>query len=395
MRLPIATIMIILVISLLVDWYIFTIIKKRTKTNKCQRAYLFTSLALYVYIIVGVSIPRRSGSDDVFMSIMWMLYSYATILLPKIVFVIVDLIASIPQLLKRKRLKNVTISGVIIAGIIFITMWWGALVNRFNIDIVNQNVEIENLPKSFDGFRIVQISDLHVGSFGNDTTFLSNVVTEINNIKPDLIVFTGDIVNRRAEELKPYATTLSHLKAKQGVFSILGNHDYGDYVNWNSNEDKYKNLQKLKDLQTEMGWNLMLNESRMIYCGSDSIALIGVENWGDPPFTVYGDLKKSYTNLDDSVTKILLTHNPAHWVSEVADNDSCNIVLSLTGHTHAMQVAFGKLSPASLRYKTWGGKYLDKSQQHILYVNIGLGTVGIPSRIGANPEVTILTLRKK
>lgn len=395
MRLPIITIILILCVSLLVDWYIYTILKKRTKNKKCQRVHLCVSLALLIYIIVGVSIPRRSGSDDVFMSIMWILYSYATILIPQIIFVLIDLLSSIPLLFKGKRIKSVTFIGLGVAVLTFFAMWWGALFNRYNINVVAQDVFIENLPETFDGYRIAQISDLHVGTFDRDTTFVSNAVEAINKQDVDMVVFTGDIVNRRATELEAFVKTLSSLQSQDGVYSVLGNHDYGDYVNWTDDEEKIADFNKLRSLQKSMNWKLLMNETQFIYRGNDSIALIGVENWGDPPFPVYGDLKQSYKNLSDSTIKVLLTHNPAHWVAEIADNDSCNIALTLSGHTHAMQISIGSISPASWRYKTWGGKYEDNSKKHILYVNIGLGTVGIPTRIGANPEITILTLRRK
>ncbi len=392
MRLPFLTILVVLGISLVVDWYIYVILKKRTKTIKCPRVHLCISLALLLCIIVGVSIPRRSGSDDVFMNIMWILYGYATVLLPKIAFVLVDLLASVPCLWKGKRSRFLSWSGVVFSIIAFLVMWWGALVNRYDVEIVNQDIVVDNLPEDFDGYRIVQISDLHVGTFDGDTTFLGKSVNMINSTNPDIVVFTGDIVNRRADELKPYIKVLSGIKSRDGVYSILGNHDYGDYVNWADSAAKADNLQKLKNIQAVMGWKLLLNENKMLYRGNDSIALIGVENWGDPPFTVYGDLKKSYSTLNDSVVKILLTHNPAHWVAEVADSEDCNIALTLAGHTHAMQISICGISPAKWRYDTWGGEYRDKTGKCVLYVNIGLGTVGIPTRIGANPEITVFTL---
>lgn len=395
MRLPLITILIVLAISLAVDWYIYSILKKRSKNNKCQRVHLYVSLALFLAIIISVSLPRRSGSDDVFMKIMWALYAYATILVPKIAFVLIDLIGSVPMLWRKARLKFVTWTGAAIATIIFSAMWWGALVNRFNIDVVEQDVEIAGLPQSFDGYKIAVISDLHVGSYDKDTTFIAQSVGEINALNCDLVVFTGDIVNRRSDELVPFVNVLRGIKSRDGVCSVLGNHDYGDYVNWDNDSLKSANLDYLKTLQADMNWNLLLNESQMVYRGKDSIAIVGVENWGDPPFTVYGDLKAAYPALSDSTVKVLLTHNPAHWVAEVADNGSCNVALTLSGHTHAMQMSMCGISPATLRYKTWGGRYDDKSNKHILYVNIGLGTVGIPTRIGATPEITKLTLRTK
>ncbi|MBR6640075.1 MAG: metallophosphoesterase [Muribaculaceae bacterium] len=342
---------------------------------------------------MGISIPRRTGSDSALMSIMWILYGYFSIYLPKILFLIFDSLASIPVLWTKGRVKFLSWIGGILAIFVFPLMWWGALINRYNIDVVEEEIKIADLPSAFDGYRVLQFSDLHVGSYDKDTTFIKKVVNEINSQKVDAIVFTGDIVNRRTDELIPFIETLSQLRATDGVYSILGNHDYGEYCNWESEKAKSDNLELLHRLQRDMGWQLLLNESKIVYRGNDSIAIIGVENWGEPPFPIYGDLTKSYTSLNDSVTKILLTHNPEHWRKEIKDNADVNIALSLSGHTHAMQLSLCGISPASWRYSTWGGKYEDEKGQ-TLYVNIGLGTVLIPTRIGATPEITILTLRR-
>ena len=180
-----------------------------------------------------------------------------------------------------------------------------------------------------------------------------------------------------------------------GVYSILGNHDYGDYFNWPNDSSKAANMELMDSLKAKMNWQLLRNQTAWLRCGSDSIALVGVENVGDPPFHIYGDLPASYPgSLSDDVFKILLSHNPAHWVADIKDNPSAQIALTLSGHTHAMQMeAFG-ISPAAFRYPTWGGMYSDSDSLRRLYVNIGIGEVGIPARIGATPEVTLFTLRK-
>lgn len=180
-----------------------------------------------------------------------------------------------------------------------------------------------------------------------------------------------------------------------GVYSILGNHDYGDYYNWTSPEAKKENMQLLKDLQAGMGWNMLNNASRTFYNDGDSIVLIGVENIGDPPFPVYGDLEKAYPfDLADPAFKILLSHNPAHWTEDIREAPDKIIPLTLSGHTHAMQMSLGRISPAAFRYSTWGGMYGDTGNAHRLYVNIGDGEVAIPARIGATPEITLFTLTK-
>lgn len=394
MRLPWLILSIAILINVVVDWYIYCAIKKRSKSRKFLRVHLFSAIFFVCYIILGISLPRRTGSDAALLNIMWIIYSYLAMYLPKWFFFAIDLFAYIPCLWKGTRIRFISWVGIVVAVVVCGLMWWGAIFNRYNIDVVERDVEIAGLPDAFDGYRLVQFSDLHIGTYKTDTTFVADVVNTINQQNADVIVFTGDIVNRRTSELEPFLSTLSRLKATDGVYSILGNHDYGEYNNWKSQQDRVDNLSKLKLYQKNMGWTLLLNETAKISRGNDSIALIGVENWGDPPFSVYGDLPKSYPTLNDTVTKILLTHNPVHWTDKVADNDSVNIALTLSGHTHAMQLSLCGISPSAWRYDTWGGRYDDKSGRHILYVNIGIGTVGIPTRIGATPEITVITLRK-
>lgn len=395
MRLPLLIVLTCVFINIIVDIYILQILKARTKSPIYGKVHIYSSILLLIYIIIGVSLPRRSGSDASLLNIMWILYSYFSIYFPKWIYFALDIIASIPKIWKSGRLKIVSNTGFALAIITFVLMWWGALINRYNINITETEVEIADLPDNFDGYRIAHFSDLHAGSFHSDTTFISKIANTINEQNVDAIVFTGDIVNRKSDELIPFVDVLSRLQAPDGVFSIMGNHDYGDYLNWENESAKAENINTLKHLQKQMGWKLLLNESHIIRHNNDSIVIIGVENWGDPPFSVYGNLKKSYPEISDNATKILLTHNPAHWVAEVSENDSANIVLSLSGHTHAMQISFFGISPAAWRYDTWGGLYKNGSGNKYLYVNIGVGTVGIPTRIGATPEVSIITLHKK
>lgn len=259
-----------------------------------------------------------------------------------------------------------------------------------------------------DGIKILQFSDLHSGTWGNDTTFVSKLVDSINKQNADIVVFTGDFVNRTGKELLPFVPVLKRVKAPLGVYAVLGNHDYGGYADWPDENANKTNLQTLKDAISAIGWNLLTNQSVMLRQGNDSIAIIGVENWGEPPFNQLGDLVKAYGNagkskeqLNDSIFKVLLTHNPNHW-TEVVQKIS-NVDLSLAGHTHAMQMAFKigdkRFSPAVWKYPEWGGLYEGKSsegQPMYLYVNVGVGEVGYPSRLGnmATPELNVITLRK-
>lgn len=397
-----------LVMSLLVDAYIYFDIRKSTKNHVWRRLYLLSAIICWVFLVVTLSMPRRS-EDSGILGIMWMLYSYLSVYMAKIVYIIVSIIGRLIGKLCRKHLKfsPSRIVGCVCGVVVLAVMWIGVFVTRRSIDVENVEVVSSRLPESFEGYTIAQISDLHVGTWGKDTTFLSKLVDSVNSLNADMVVFTGDIVNRKSEELKPFMNVLSRLSAKDGVYSILGNHDYGDYVDWHTPEEKVENLAELRSMERSMGWILLDNERRVISNGQDSIVLIGVENWGEPPFHVYGDLKKalpsspdSIHNMNDADFKILLSHNPEHWNREVSK--ITNIDLTLSGHTHAMQMMIGsgrhKWSPAAWRYPQWSGLYsreLENGGNSQLYVNIGAGEVGMPARLlNAIPEITLITLTR-
>lgn len=394
MRLPLLLILPVLILGILVDWYIC-----RAVSRSCNHGRRFwkpfsvvSSVVLQLALVVLIVIPKRAGSDDALLDIMWILYAYFTIYIPKYLFVIVDLIGKIPCMWHGRRIPGFGVAGTVIGVVVFLLLWWGALVNRYNIDVEEVEFSHRLVPDAYDGYRIVQLSDMHVGSYGNDTTFVAKLVDRVNALQPDVILFTGDIVNRKTSELEPFVNVLSRLHAPDGVYSVLGNHDYGDYYNWPTPEAKEANMNRLLEAQKAMGWDLLRNRTQVLHRGNDSINLIGVDNIGDPPFPRYGDLSAAYPTLDDSTFKILMSHNPAHWVEDIKNKDS-RIPLTLSGHTHAMQMSIGRLwSPGVFKYPTWGGMYGDDSDQW-LYVNIGTGEVGIPARIGATPEVTLITLK--
>lgn len=394
MRFPLLPILIILIFNLLIDFYLWRRLKKSSYNILWRKLHVVLASICNIALVVVICVPKRSGDNADLSSIMWTIYAWFSIYIPKLLFVFFDLLASIPLIFHRKRLKILDLAGIAIAGVIFIIMWWGALINRYNIDVNRVDVEIEGLPAAFDGYTIAQISDLHVGTYGYDTTYVAEVVDEVNSLSPNMIAFTGDIVNRISSELEPFVGTLSQLKAPDGVYAILGNHDYGDYYNWPTDAQKQANLENLCNLQKQMGWKMLNNAYDIVRRNNDSIAIIGVENVGDPPFHTYGDLDAAYPALDDPTTKILLSHNPAHWDNDIQDAPDKNIALTLSGHTHAMQMCVFGWSPAAFRYPTWSGLYKD-NDKHQLYVNIGIGEVAIPARIGAMPEITLITLRAK
>ena len=407
MRIPALSIIFLFVFSIIIDIYISFDVKQIWK-KRGMIIYWLTCVLCYALLIVAISLPRRSADSGI-SAVMWLLFTYFTIYVGKVFYLLTSLVGRLIRL-SFKIKWNIHPSrwcGLFLGLTFMALMWIGAGYTRHHIQVIREDSYSNKLPVSFNDYRVVQISDLHVGTWGKDTTFLHNLVDTVNSLNPDLIVFTGDIVNRESTELQPFMATLSRLSAKDGVYSILGNHDYGDYVDWNNPGEKERNLLQLKDYERKMGWTMLNNEKVFIHRGNDSILLIGVENWGEPPFPKYGDLNLVLSDDNNSPHhqnndnyKLLLSHNPEHWNQEVSQNT--NIDLTLAGHTHAMQgmikIGNWKWSPAKYRYEQWGGKYNrenkngDKTE---LYVNIGSGAVGMPSRLlSAYPEVTVLTLRR-
>lgn len=392
---PLMLILPVLLFNMLVDWYVCRAVWRRCMVHAkfWKQFFLWSSVLLTCALILIIAWPKSRTGDAQLDVVMWGIFAYFSCYVPKYIFIVVDLLGKLPQLFKHKKIKGFTTAGIVLGAMSFVLMWWGALVTRNSVQVNNVEIVDASVPAAFDGFKIAQISDLHTGTFGSDTTFVAKLVAEINDQNPDIVLFTGDIVNRHTSELLPYASVLSRIKAP--VYSVLGNHDYGDYFQWKSPLDKQQNMELMYDLQRRMGWQLLNNDSRTIYAGGDSIVVIGVENIGEPPFPVYGDLDKAYPTIGDEVFKVLMSHNPAHWLDDIADSPDKNIALTLSGHTHAMQMIFFGWSPAEFRYKTWGGLYSD-DDNHKLYVNIGSGEIGFPARLGsAAPEITLLTLKTK
>lgn len=393
MRLPYIILAVVVFINILVDTYIYFALNSYCRRRIHSKMHLILSVILLCLSVAIFCLPVRRTGDEYLVAVMWMLFGYLSVYIVKYFFVISDVLSRIPCIFKYNRWKWLSWTGLT-AGIVFFGgMWWGALFNRMNIQIKEAQVVSPDIPAAFNGFRIAQISDLHVGTYGRDTAFLGKLVREINTLKPDMIVFTGDIVNRYSAELSPFVHVLSGLHAPYGVYSVMGNHDYGDYRNWSSDAEKEADVTRLKKMQSDMGWEMLNNDYKAITLHGDTLMLIGVENVGDPPFRTYGSLTEAYPSLGDRHFKILLSHNPAHWDNDICNHRDKNIALTLAGHTHAMQMEIFGLSPASMRYKHWGAMYTDSIGRD-LYVNIGTGTVGFPARIGATPEITILTLRR-
>jgi predicted MPP superfamily phosphohydrolase len=282
--------------------------------------------------------------------------------------------------------------GLIVAAIPFTGVLYGVTKGRSRFNVARVPIRSAQLPKAFNGFRVVQISDMHLGSYGDDLGLVRKGIDLINAEKPDLIVFTGDMVNDYAEEAEPFIAELSRLEARFGKFSILGNHDYSDYPKWSSAADKAANLERLKAFQARMGFRLLLDENTTIEMDGERIGLLGVQNWGHR-FQQYGDLAKTMRGTDTLPYRILLSHDPTHWEHQVLGT---GIDLTLSGHTHGAQlgVKIGNTtySPAQWVYKHWAGLYGENKQQ--LYVNRGFGFIGFPGRVGMPPEITVLELQR-
>ena len=291
------------------------------------------------------------------------------------------------------RSEFLTKSGILVASLPIFPLSWGMISGGYDYKVIRQKLYLPNLPASFHGMRVAQISDVHSGSFYNKKAVLGGIEMLMGE-KPDAVFFTGDLVNNVASEMRDYQDIFTKLKADLGVYSVLGNHDYGDY--YFGREDsaaKRKNLKNLKETHKVMGWDLLLDENRDIVVNNEKISIVGVENWGTGRFPKKGDLKKALMGTEESPVKLLLSHDPSHWRAQVLDTD---VDVMFAGHTHGMQ--FGvrgehfQWSPAKYVYKEWAGLYEEQNQK--LYVNVGYGFLGYPGRVGILPEITVFELIK-
>jgi len=285
--------------------------------------------------------------------------------------------------------------GLGLGGGLFGTLLYG-FSNKYKYQVKKLTLAFENLPKAFEGMKIVHISDIHSGSFQNKAA-VNHGVDLILQQQPDLILFTGDLVNDRAEEMQDYIDVFNRLTTPMGVYSSLGNHDYGDYVSWPSEQAKTENLERLKQVHTQLGWRLLMNEHVLFEKGGEQIALLGIENWGAKGrFPKYGKMKEAYPGTEKIPFKMLLSHDPSHWDAEVKTQYS-DINLMFSGHTHGMQFGlenpYFKWSPVQWMYKQWAGLYEEGNQK--LYVNRGYGFIGYPGRVGILPEITVIELAVK
>ncbi|MES2139045.1 MAG: metallophosphoesterase [Bacteroidota bacterium] len=402
-------------ILLLVDWYFYqaivTVLKESSVFRKSASAYIYWGFTIFTFLlfltpsfisladwpkyirvylfalVIMVAVSKIIGSlflaaDDIIRLFRW-IGSYFTTKTEIVV-------ENAHRISRLKFLSQIALgmTALPLAGFIY-----GMVRGAFDYKVHPIKVTLPNLPSSFNGLKIIQISDIHSGSFVS-TAHLEEAVKIIEREKPDIIFFTGDLVNDRASETDLYIEVLSKIKAPLGVFSTLGNHDYGDYVTWDSAEAKAENLNNLKNVHAKVGWKLLMNEHIPIKIGEDEIAIIGIENWGGSfHFPKYGDLKKAHSGTEKYPVKLLLSHDPSHWDIQVKE-DYKDIDITFSGHTHGGQFGIEipgfRWSPSQYAYKQWAGLYTQENQH--LYVNRGLGFLGYPGRVGISPEITVMEL---
>lgn len=366
----------------LTDYYIYRQYVRYWKQRWAKYAYAIPGLLLLVSMIVifGNFGPNSNAMHQFCMFLIVFLCIYV----PKLLFTLLSLLFKPICRWTHETWIAGSISLMSMAYLIF-----GATVGIEHFQVKEEVICSSDIPEAFDGYRIIHLSDMHVGSWNKDTDAMKKAVSLINTQKADLILFTGDLVNNIAEELNEFIPVLSQLESKDGVYSVLGNHDYAMYIPWESEEAKSANLVSLKEKQAQMGWILLVNQHVKLHQGNDSIALIGVENSGRPPFPDYAKLSEAMAGTE-GMFKILLSHDPTHWKREVLPDT--DIHLTLSGHTHAMQTKIFGFTPAAFIFDEHSGLYQEGDQY--LYVNIGLGHLMFPMRLGAWPEITLLTLRR-
>ncbi len=420
MKLTFSAFLFITLFVIVIDFFGFLVWRKEveepnSKLNKWIGYILFLIIPVFEivsYLILAQNI--RAASSPAFY--LWFMAANALCLLiylPKTFFLFYYLIylilSSITQIWRNKKyskeqttIKYPKISrkrfinqlGIIFATAPFISLIFGMHKGRFNFFTRHQNLSFPNLPSAFDGFKIVHISDIHLGSFASNYHKLEGIIDIINQEKADIIFFTGDLVNNFKEETYGWDKVFTKIHANYGKYSILGNHDYGDYTDWDTPEEKKANFEGVVNAHKDFGFRLLRDQSISIDIDGEDIAVTGVENWGHDPFPRYGDLNKAMKGTEKFPFKVLLSHDPDHWDAEVVDKT--NFDLTLAGHTHGMQFGIDwkgfKWSPAKYKFKKWDGLYQHKNQ--FMYVNRGLGFLGMPARIGMPPEITVIKLNK-
>jgi predicted MPP superfamily phosphohydrolase len=391
-----------LLFIIFVDYYSYQSIKNITKNRIVKHSYFIISFLIAFYFFYKYKIDAEGTYKALALGLLISFYS------PKLILIIINfsedffrLIIALGNSIFRfnksfelpSRRKFISKLGLGLASLPFFSLNFGMIWGKNNIKVLKYTLFFDDLPSSFDGYQLTQISDIHAGNI-TSLDNLKHTIRLINSQNSDVIFFTGDLVNNEAVELTPWINTLSKLESKDGIYSILGNHDYGDYRSWSSEKEKIDNFNMIKQYQKDIGFDLLINDSKYIQRGNQKLAIVGVENWGNG-FRKYGDLSKASEKIKSKDFKILLSHDPTHWEKKVL-NEIDNYQLTLSGHTHGGQFGieipgYVKWSPVSWRYKYWAGIYKEKNKY--LNVNRGLGTTAVPGRLGVWPEITVITLK--
>jgi predicted MPP superfamily phosphohydrolase len=397
--------LILLILVVVVEIYTFQAFKTISKNKLVRFSFLAISIAVYIYFFITViTYDRSKGQTPQFQMAMGILLTFS---IPKLFMILIlfgedvyrwiakaisAISSSETQPLAGRR-KFISQLALGVAAIPFVSFIYGIVQGKYNYKVIKYQLAFDDLPEAFDGYTITQISDIHSGSFTNKEK-IQYGVDLINEQKSDLLLFTGDIVNNKADEMDNWIDVFAQLKAKEGKYAILGNHDYGDYMDWKSPEDKVKNFEDVKKIHKKIGFDLLLDEHRYLEKDGQKIALLGVENWGKG-FNQAGDLTKASANIKKDDFKILMSHDPSHWQEKVKKDDF-NYHLTLSGHTHGLQMGIEipgfRFSPSQFVYKQWAGLY----EEYGRYINVnrGFGYHAFPGRVGIWPEITVIELKK-
>ena len=394
---------ILLAVFFIIEIYVYQAIRNITTNNYIRIGYWIFTLLAYGIILYWILTFNKASRDH--QQIQLMVSAVMIFVLPKLLSVIFLLIGDFTRFIEfgfkyftakenyfPERRKFISTTALAAAGIFSALAIDGIIFGKYRHTVRKVKLRFKNLPENFKGYKIVQISDVHSGSFFNPQK-LQKAIDLINEQDADVVLFTGDMVNNYADEFKPFIPLFKSIKAKDGKFSILGNHDYGDYGAWNSREEKAQNIPTLKNYQAEAGFKLLRNENIALEKNGEKIYLLGVEDWGIKPFPQYGDLDKALKGVPEDAIKVLMSHDPTHF-DEVVKKHKTHVHLTLSGHTHGMQFGLDlkniKWSPVKFKYKKWADLY--ESEGKYLYVNRGFGVIAYPGRVGINPEITVIEL---